>query len=62
MTLRHKYVITFFIAIVHNIHRLHLEKIRMKIKHGGLFLEELKFQENYQIVCFFLQLEQVQPD
>jgi hypothetical protein len=53
MTLRHIYIITLFIAIAHNIHRLHLEKIRMKIKHGGLFLEELKFQENYQIVCSF---------
>ncbi len=60
MTLRHIYVITFFIAIAHT--QIAFGKIRMKIKHGGLFLEELKFQENYQIVCFFLQLEQVQPD
>jgi hypothetical protein len=45
MTLRHIYIITLFIAIAHNIHRLHLEKIRMKIKHRGLFLEELKFNK-----------------
>jgi hypothetical protein len=45
MTLRHIYIITLFIAIAHNIHRLHLEKIRMKIKPGGLFLEELKFNK-----------------
>jgi predicted ABC-type ATPase len=53
MTLRHTYINPLFIAIALNIHRLHLEKIKMKIKHGGLFLEELKFQENYQTVCSF---------
>jgi hypothetical protein len=57
MTLRHIYIITLFIAIAHNKIlpiRLHLEKIRMKIKHGELFLEELKFNK-FKMVDEFSQ-------